>query len=501
MPAVLVARCPELLWPDVLAALLPRQCSALHGNYESRELTPDSCPASCSSTGVDPSQWFVYHSVDRLDVCNQTMLLNFALFNQLDDPVTRVSIAACSADLAVASSGASTTNTALCHSAQLNQTERTSSLQLASSGSSSSAAPGDVVNALEQLQALSTLSEPGCNETINFAYTGTAAIGVYVGSGLADQGVISSVLGQLATQLQNDGTTAKNLVVQLCDNSTARYSLGVIINTNADLSFAQLAVQSWKNSSCFSLSGGTASAWQNITYLAPSLLRASNNTTSDNSTSLEKRPQHSGRKLLPRTTCTTIRVVSGDTCATLATQCGITAAQFTTYNPSSTECSTLTVGEYVCCSAGTLPDLTPSPYANGTCYTYAVVSGDSCSALAASYDITVADIGTWNTDTWGWTGCSDLLVGYNICLSSGYAPMPTTVANAVCGPQVNGTAVAPVGTDLTTLNECPLNACCDIWGQCGAWSLFFLSRKSSLQSECNFKTHITSQRCMLALIS
>ncbi|KAL4795917.1 hypothetical protein BDV19DRAFT_388633 [Aspergillus venezuelensis] len=45
--------------------------------------------------------------------------------------------------------------------------------------------------------------------------------------------------------------------------------------------------------------------------------------------------------------------------------------------------------------------------------------------------------------------------------------MPVNVPSAVCGPQVNDTATAPHGTDLSTMNECPLNACCDIWGQCG----------------------------------
>lgn len=43
--------------------------------------------------------------------------------------------------------------------------------------------------------------------------------------------------------------------------------------------------------------------------------------------------------------------------------------------------------------------------------------------------------------------------------------MPPPVVNAECGPQVPGTPIAPSGTDLSTLNECPLNACCDIWGQ------------------------------------
>ncbi|KAF7341759.1 Glycoside hydrolase family 18 protein [Mycena sanguinolenta] len=40
------------------------------------------------------------------------------------------------------------------------------------------------------------------------------------------------------------------------------------------------------------------------------------------------------------------------------------------------------------------------------------------------------------------------------------------------GPQVPGTVTPPAGTNLSTLNPCPLNACCDIWGQCGTTSDF-----------------------------
>ncbi len=86
--------------------------------------------------------------------------------------------------------------------------------------------------------------------------------------------------------------------------------------------------------------------------------------------------------------------------ATLAAECGITAAQFTQYNPSSTECSTLAVGEYVCCSVGNLPNNAPSPNANGYCYSYLVQPGDYCAAIAASYDVTVSDIETYNAKTW-----------------------------------------------------------------------------------------------------
>ncbi|KAJ6448261.1 glycoside hydrolase superfamily [Mycena sanguinolenta] len=42
----------------------------------------------------------------------------------------------------------------------------------------------------------------------------------------------------------------------------------------------------------------------------------------------------------------------------------------------------------------------------------------------------------------------------------------------VCGPQVPGMVNPGAGANLSTLNLCPLNACCNIWGQCGTTSDF-----------------------------
>lgn len=36
----------------------------------------------------------------------------------------------------------------------------------------------------------------------------------------------------------------------------------------------------------------------------------------------------------------------------------------------------------------------------------------------------------------------------------------------------HGTVAPPPGTNISMLNQCPLNACCDIWGQCGTTSGF-----------------------------
>ncbi|KAJ3454769.1 hypothetical protein MRS44_013369 [Fusarium solani] len=70
----------------------------------------------------------------------------------------------------------------------------------------------------------------------------------------------------------------------------------------------------------------------------------------------------------------------------------------------------------------------------------------------------------------GWRGCDDLATDVKICLSSGKPPQPLPVNNAVCGPQKPGLALgANVESisDLAKLNPCPLNACCNVWGQCG----------------------------------
>lgn len=121
----------------------------------------------------------------------------------------------------------------------------------------------------------------------------------------------------------------------------------------------------------------------------------------------------------------------------------------------------------------------PVPYSNGTCYTYSVASGDTCSAIASTYTITVDDINTWNQNTWGWLGCNDLLAGENICLSDGTPPFPAPMQNALCGPQVPGTTEPTNGTDWASLNPCPLNACCDKWGQCGTTPEFCTKSNSS----------------------
>ena len=153
----------------------------------------------------------------------------------------------------------------------------------------------------------------------------------------------------------------------------------------------------------------------------------------------------------------------------LTIQCSISPSDFTKYNPDPSLCSGLQAGQIVCCGEGTLPDIRPKKNDNGTCASYTVVADDNCSKLAAANGLAnITQIELFNNGTtWGWSGCNNIMVGTSICLSDGTPPMPAPVANAMCGPTKPGTAPPTEGQSLSDLSPCPLNVCCNVWGQCG----------------------------------
>jgi chitinase len=479
-------------------AVLIAQCSA---QFDRRRNPPNYCPATCDVLGPESGNWHVYSSVQRLSWCNQTMLVSFSMYNDIDDAQTTVKISACTAGSSASSSSSlsarnvaflsgdapsdsasstrgvvhgqarfrnltagSATNSSA--PAWMLNTEITVDVQQLSAGNTGASFNSDLVSAASALrQQLSDgKGVAGSNKTLSLAYSNGAIVGVYSGERILDDST-HNLLQDLIDTVTN-GSTANTIVMQVCgDDRNAHGILGVIAHADpdqklGDLGAIQDALAAWNNATCVTLDGSSLSTFPMTVHQSASSVRTA--TVKDRDT-----------------TCSAIQVVSGDTCASLATECGLSGYQFTVYNPSSTECSTLVPGEWVCCSSGSLPDYAPSPQADGTCYTYYVVKGDTCSALAATYTLTIAEIESFNTETWGWMGCDDLLAEMNICLSTGNPPMPATLSNAVCGPQVPGTS-APVGSEtLSDLNPCKLNACCDIWGQCGTTAEFCTASEST----------------------
>ncbi|KAK4663433.1 hypothetical protein QC763_608300 [Podospora pseudopauciseta] len=177
-------------------------------------------------------------------------------------------------------------------------------------------------------------------------------------------------------------------------------------------------------------------------------------------------------------TCKTAVVAEGDGCDKLATKCGIAGDYITQFNPQSGFCANLAEGQTYCCGRGSLPDLRPKKNADGSCFDYTIQPLDSCNKTAIRHQLTQADLFKFNKNTYGWNGCDNLQVNLKICLSEGTPPMPTVDETAVCGPTVLGTKRPANNTALADLNPCPLNVCCNHWGQCGMTHEFCSITKS-----------------------
>jgi hypothetical protein len=138
--------------------------------------------------------------------------------------------------------------------------------------------------------------------------------------------------------------------------------VGVAISFENDLAAVQSCVASWSRAEC-----------------APTDDSSEISTLTDlniwTRSDLPGRPltRHSHTHLHPRGECKAIKVVPGDSCASLASKCGVSGANFERYNSYDKRlCSKLAVGKPVCCSPGKLPDLRPKPKPSGECATYTV---------------------------------------------------------------------------------------------------------------------------------
>jgi hypothetical protein len=245
----------------------------------------------------------------------------------------------------------------------------------------------------------------GINTTIAFGYSNGVALGAYIGSAIAsDNGILASFLGKLSKrELSTSGS-----MMQVCDASrSSAYTVGVVSEANSNnkeaLSVVQETLAAWNRGEC--VQGYKNSRKSKITV--GEVVRPSGNSSHISShAKAHAKKSHSG--LHSRADCRTIQLTTEHSCTELAATCGISPADFTKYNPSSTLCGNLQKGQHVCCSAGTRPNFAPSPNQDGTCATYKINNGDLCSQIAAAHDVTVDNISDWNKKTWGWQGCGNL---------------------------------------------------------------------------------------------
>lgn len=338
----------------------------------------------------------------------------------------------------------------------------------------------DVLSVVKQMRQYLARGYGKTNTTaLLFAQSGQATVGLYIGKGLQNEKVGSFALGSFEDTLSGLDLNTASLGMQLCNpGDDGDHNFGLMATSNATFGPIQDALRSWSNSHCISFKASKHVAGPAL--LTTPLIKLSNgtNTTSQSNFSLSTQSKQSVAARFSnsrRGNCWTIQVNAGNLCDVLASRCGISVADLGKYNPGDDFCVTLMPSQHVCCSPGTLPDFRPKPNPDGSCATYTVQDNDSCFTIAAAYSITMEELEVYNQKTWGWNGCNNNVWAKSIiCLTSGSPPMPPPVNGAVCGPQVPGTNRPTEGTDIASLNPCPLNACCDVWGQVRPFSCVVL---------------------------
>lgn len=285
-------------------------------------------------------------------------------------------------------------------------------------------------------------AQDNCDESFIFAHYNDTLAGVYIGSQLGKGTAESSVQGLIDRYSKQP--LPSQTVAEFCraNGTKPEHVFGIVVESARDLASVQDTVRGWSLGNCVDRKKLTsAGALSGATVLEVS--NADNSTFSRNFTLAHHRRSLHGTThwsglysfgkehnahLNKRATCSSLTVADGDTCPSLVKKCGISSPSFVKYNPKTNLCSTLKIGDFVCCSAGNLPSAgvsSPKPGADGVCATHLIQNGDTCSALATKYGVTVDDIEKWNKGkTWAWTACKDMLLGYNLCVSDGFAPMP-----------------------------------------------------------------------------
>lgn len=100
-----------------------------------------------------------------------------------------------------------------------------------------------------------------------------------------------------------------------------------------------------------------------------------------------------------RDSCRTVKTKAGEGCYDLAKRCKISQNDLKKYNSAKDFCTTLELDQRVCCSRGSLPDMTPQPQKDGSCSDYVIKKGDNCYSIGEEHDMEKKDIEDRNKET------------------------------------------------------------------------------------------------------
>lgn len=369
----------------------------------------NACPNNCTTLGSDPKNWTFIHDLHKFNNCPEPVLFDLNIYN---DITTYSTIRACSAGGNIDYSAKSAPDVASGNGCGNFTAAKNASVEVAWSGNTGVPLSQSQLDNLFGLIKKQLESRPSiyCKSNILFGKLGNGTVlGLYAGENIDSLRSFDDLAQHLGSQAMAKGNKAETIIAQHCGTGIDGSStIGLVLSTTGDLRLTQKALQSLSNATCIAGLENTSMSSLTALFTTKKMVSYDSSLLKNNSVR-----RHENRD----TTCSTVQVVSGDSCASLATKCGISAPLFTQYNPNI--CSTLAVGQFVCCSAGSLPDLRPKPGSDGSCATYTVQPNDFCDAIAKSHFITTQDIEKFNANTWGWQGCGNVGLGQIICLSSG----------------------------------------------------------------------------------
>ncbi|GKZ86835.1 hypothetical protein AnigIFM56816_002765 [Aspergillus niger] len=203
-----------------------------------------------------------------------------------------------------------------------------------------------------------------------------------------------------------------------------------------------------------SSSGPTVSSTSLITSTSTSTVSiisipSTTSSSSSSSSTAPYQPQQTGTAA----DCDKFYLVEkGDSCGKIEAQFGISASEFLDWNPSiNSDCTNILAGYYYCVdvpgattdpvTTTTVPVTTTTPSdgittptpiqtgMTGKCNKFDLVqSGDTCELIAAKYDIPLSTFYTWNPAVG--SSCSDLDLGYYVCVDTIGYTVPTTTTSA-----------------------------------------------------------------------
>ncbi|GFF93568.1 killer toxin subunits alpha/beta [Aspergillus udagawae] len=386
------------------------------------------CPLSCHETGNSSSGagWFLFPDGSRLAACNETMLLNFVVQNEVDGASShgpKMGIRACTADYSSTMQAAYEPHderAALCPTPNHALVEASIRMSHSTSGNDDGFAVQDVLAAGRQIVNYFRSQKPFCVEnTLAFGYSQSAVVGVFAGAEVHQHGVTTNVLNNLLDYAEKI-SVSKTTVVQLCqaDGRGADYGIGIIISSAKHLPVVQEAVKTWVDGRCVSAADGDED-WMTVTLRVPARVKSNSDATGNMTLTTAAAHLGSRSRIVARAECQTTAVNPGDGCWALADRCKITDAKLKEYNPRPNFCDTLVAGEKVCCSSGTLPDTVPPGNSDGTCKTRQVIGGDICDSLASKCGLSLQDFYKVNTGT---NLCSNLKAGQHVCCTRGKLP-------------------------------------------------------------------------------